>query len=90
MSSALIASFQYEALPAETAKELRKTAKSIRNQVRATSTAILTIGRALVSVKEQLEHGQFVQWVQIECGFTIRSAQNYMSVATFAAKRLRF
>jgi hypothetical protein len=47
--------------------------------------AIVETGRDLIAVKQHLEHGQFGEWVQAECGFTLRTAQNYMKVAcTFA------
>jgi hypothetical protein len=46
-------------------------------------TSIVWIGRDLLAVKQMLEHGQFVHWVAKECGFSIRTAQNYMRVAEF-------
>src|SRR5262249_5202495 len=46
--------------------------------------AVIEIGRELISIKGQLEHGQFTEWVEIECGFSLRSAENYMRAAAFA------
>lgn len=76
--------FDYTALPATTATALRKQAAKIKERVRATTAGIIEIGRDLIAVKQTLEHGQFSQWVEAECGFTARSAQNYMRAAEFA------
>jgi len=40
--------------------------------------SVLEIGRDLLAVKEQLEHGQFREWLSCEFGMT---AQNYMQAA---------
>jgi hypothetical protein len=34
-----------------------------------------------------LGHGQFVQWLESECGFSLRSARNYMRASEFAADK---
>ena len=39
-----------------------------------------------MEAKEHLDHGQFCTWVSRECYFNIRSAQNYVRAAVFAAR----
>jgi Protein of unknown function (DUF3102) len=80
--------FDYSMLPAEVAEALRNQTKRIRDRLRNTMEAIIEIGRDLLAVQEKLEHGQFCKWVEAECGFTVRSADNYMNVARMAADNL--
>jgi Protein of unknown function (DUF3102) len=75
--------FDYGSLSPEMAEALREKTDRIRHQVKAAATAIVWIGRDLTAVKQMLEHGQFVRWVDSECGFSIRTAQNYMRAAEF-------
>ena len=76
--------FDYGALPPPQAKELRTVAEKICRRTAAITSAIIETGRDLVVAKHALAHGQFSQWVEAECGFTHRTAQNYMRVAQFA------
>jgi hypothetical protein len=50
------------------------------------AAAIIAIGRALIEVKKILRHGAFGTWVKSNCGFSLRSAQNYMRAARLADK----
>jgi hypothetical protein len=76
-------SFDYGSLSPEIAEAVRDKTDSIRHQLKAAKTAVVWIGRDLTAVKQRLEHGQFVHWVEEECGFSVRTAQNYMRVAEF-------
>jgi hypothetical protein len=38
-------------------------------------------GKALDAAKKEVGHGNFEDYVSIECRFTIRTAQNYMRLA---------
>jgi hypothetical protein len=84
MTSILIPSFRYDHLPPELAKAAREAADRIRARVRTATAAIIQVGGDLIAVKRQLDHGEFTKWVEIECGFGLRTAQNYMRVAAFA------
>lgn len=53
---------------------------------RSNSTSIISIGGALVQAKQCVELGQFKHWVTTRCGFTIRSAQNYMRAFKLASE----
>lgn len=78
--------FGYDTLPTDKVATLREQAATIRMLVKTTTASIIEIGRHLVAVQDSLEHGQFTHWVEIECGFTVRTAQNYIRVATLAGK----
>ena len=47
---------------------------------------IIAIGSLLLEAQEQLEHGEWLPWLKLNFGASIRSAQNYMSAARCAAK----
>jgi hypothetical protein len=79
--------FDYGTLTANNAEFLRKKATRIRQGIKSTVEAICDIGVQLYGAKLKLAHGQFVQWVQLECGFSPRSAQNYMRASEFAADK---
>jgi Protein of unknown function (DUF3102) len=78
--------FDYRALPAETAQALQESRTRIRTEITKTAASVIAIGRELIAVKKALGHGAFGAWVQSECGFCLRSAQNYMGVAHRAGK----
>ena len=49
-------------------------------------TDVINIGNLLLEAKEQLKHGEWLPWLKANFGSSIRSAQNYMAAARFAAK----
>jgi hypothetical protein len=65
-------------------QHLRELAEEVRNLSKSSTASIIGIGKALLEAKEHLKHGQFSKWVQIECGFTTRTGQNYMRAAELA------
>jgi hypothetical protein len=79
--------FDYGSLVPEDAEFLRRNATRIREGIKSTVEAIYDIGVQLCGAKLKLGHGQFVQWVESECGFSLRSAQNYMRASEFAANK---
>src|SRR5262245_59080621 len=79
--------FNYAPFPSSQAALLRKQGARIREHVRSTTEAIIEIGRDLLAVKQNLDHGQFGAWVEAECGFTLRSAQRYIGIAEFVAEK---
>lgn len=75
--------FDYAALSAEIAKVVKLAAERIKDRM---TTNIIKIGKDLLAVKEQLDHGQFIAWLSAELAMTPRSAQRYMTVARLAGK----
>jgi hypothetical protein len=83
-TAARIATFDYTQLAPSLADALRNQAARIRERVQSTNAAIIEIGRDLIAVKQyRLDHGQFVRWVELQCGLNKRTAQLYMQVAEF-------
>jgi hypothetical protein len=41
---------------------------------------IVKIGQWLAEVKERLDYGKWLPWLKVEFGWTVRSAQPFMSV----------
>jgi hypothetical protein len=63
------------------AAELHQVAGRIRMLRQKATEHAVEIGRELLRVKENLPHGRFVRWVEMECEFKIRTAQDLMRLA---------
>jgi len=77
-------SFDYEIVPAEQAKTLRKLAIDVQARGRVLTRMAIGIGRDLLTAKEFLDHGYFEDWCRSEAGLSPRTAQSYMALAGFA------
>ena len=49
--------------------------------------SILEIGKRLIEAKDQLSHGEWLNWLEKEVDFTDRSARNFMRLASEYANR---
>jgi hypothetical protein len=78
--------FDYDALPSDMANALRERRAEIQGAVKKTAEAAIAIGRNLIAAKKILGHGRFGDWVEMECGFSIRAAQNYVAISKLSAK----
>jgi hypothetical protein len=78
------APFDYGTVPPNVAAALRAQAARIRDAAKVTTSAVIQIGNDLIAVKQALEHGNFRNWIEAECGFSARSAENYIRAAEFA------
>jgi hypothetical protein len=81
-----VIAFNYDNLSTDLVTALRGRATRIREKARTTTLGIIAIGQDLLAAKIELSHGQFGMWIQTECRFGIRTAENYMRAAEFAAK----
>src|SRR5690348_5034683 len=61
--------------------ELSEAAGRIRSLRQAATLHAIEIGRELLRVKAGLPHGAFAKWVERECQFKIRTAQDLMKLA---------
>jgi hypothetical protein len=77
----VVTTYDYTTLSADIAALLKCTAEKIHQHQRRNSREIIELGADLIRVKEALGHGRFGEWFQAEFGWTIRTAQNYMSAA---------
>jgi hypothetical protein len=78
-------SFDYSAVDADTASDLRAQAKRIRKRIGKATQDLIDIGRDLLAAKKNLlDHGDFIKWVESEVGIVRRTAQAYMALAKLA------
>src|SRR5687768_6309412 len=83
MSDMLVAQgFDYSSLSGDIADTVRAAADRIKGRHQRQMAAIIETGRDLLAIKEQLGHGQFLEWIQAEFGMTDRTAENYTRAAT--------
>jgi hypothetical protein len=83
-----VITFDYGMIEPAAAVHLRACAGQIRGRVRNMTADIIAIGRDLLEIKRMLVHGQFVPWVEAECGFTAKSAERYMRAADLAEGKI--
>ncbi len=76
----VVLGFDYT-LVGDAADKVRSSAEKIRLTVQKTIEDIIEVGQELLAVKESLGHGHFGAWLRAEFGWTVRTAQNFMSVA---------
>ena len=74
----------YGAIPPSLVPNLQAQAKLIKDMIAKTTADLIEVGRNLIAVKQQLDHGQFMDWVEIEVGIVKRTAQSYMAIARLA------
>src|SRR5262249_7339757 len=73
--------FDYNSVSSPVASFLKGQAERIRRQYVG---SIIQIGRALLSAKSHLSHGEFLCWVEGEVCIPARTAQAYMRVAQWS------
>lgn len=73
------AAFDYAQMNAAAASEAQAAVARYRGRSRA---YVMDTGRDLIAVKERLDHGLFLRWVEAEMGMTPRTAQNFMQAAS--------
>lgn len=68
---------------AESSKLLARICKCHRRAERSGRESVLLmmqVGRHLIQVKERERHGEFKQWIDLNCPFSIRVAERYMKL----------
>jgi hypothetical protein len=75
--------FDYSAVAADVAGQMRAAAHHIQQLLHA---AHYDVGRELLGIKKQIEHGQFIDWVERECQMQIRTAERAMMAADMVEK----
>lgn len=73
--------FDYLTLTPEVAEFVQRRTLEIRAFQKRTAESIIQIGLRLEEVKEAVGHGQFLNWLEIEFGWSDQTARNYMHVA---------
>ncbi|CAA9375061.1 hypothetical protein AVDCRST_MAG94-4474 [uncultured Leptolyngbya sp.] len=74
-------SFDYSSLDSKTAQFVQQQTSEIKGLFKQTVENIIAVGQRFIEVKEQLPHGQWLDWLVAEFSWTDRTARNYMQVA---------
>ncbi len=80
--------FVYGDLDVETRAFVLEAARAIQADLKRTAEGAIQIGTQLLAVKQRLEHGQFMTWVQSEFGMSRQTCQNFMNVARAFSDKL--
>ena len=73
--------FDYATVSDPLRRELVEDAAYIRGHQERVNEGVIAVGERLLIVKAKLPHGQFLRWVEAECGYSERSANDYMNIA---------
>jgi hypothetical protein len=76
-----ITRFDYGVILPANAEIARSAVLEIRSSRQRQIDEVIVTGRALLRVKDVLEHGEFGRWLTSEFGWAERTAQNYMKAA---------
>jgi hypothetical protein len=60
---------------------VQEKAQNIHARLKRTAEDIIAIGQDLIEVKERLEHGEFLPWLQSEFEMSERTARDFMNIA---------
>lgn len=66
----------------EVSKDIKRLEFEIIYLKTQTAQNIIEIGKRLIEVKNQLPHGQWIEWLGGNVGFTERSAQRFIQIAS--------
>ena len=73
-------------MPSALNEELESVANRVRNRLGNMTANIVEIGRELRAVKQRLEHGQFINWVEAACKLSARTGS---TIRTYSRWRRR-
>jgi hypothetical protein len=73
--------FDYADLDDETRAFVQQKAAETHGYLKHTAEAMIKVGQNLLAVKQRIEHGRFMAWVQTEFGISYQTALNCMRIA---------
>ena len=76
----VVEGFDYGALVVEQRIVVQQRAGEIRERLRRTAQDIWEVGQKLSDVRSRLKHGQFEAWLNVEFGWSRRTAYNFINV----------
>lgn len=79
----IIPPFDYAALPKDAAAVAKRSAETIREQIKRGIETVVAIGSALREAQGQLGHGRWLPWLEAEVGMDARTAQRYIADAEY-------
>src|SRR4051794_11087221 len=80
-SVSLSGPFDYRDLDPDLVVRMQGVERRVRPLARNLAETIAEIGREFISVRDQLERGLFVEWIETRCGFSRSHAYRCMDVA---------
>ena len=82
ISTSTLQGFDYANLDAKTRLAVQQQTNEIKTLMRRSVQDTIDIGQKLIEVKKQLGHGRFRNWLKAEFGWSTRTANRSMQVAT--------
>ncbi len=73
--------FDYEILDPQTRTTVQQKTSEIKSLIRQTAQDIVEVGQKLATVKRQLKHGEFRNWLKSEFNWSVSSATKFMQVS---------
>lgn len=73
--------FDYQQLNYLTREQIQKLTLDIKNRLRRCAKDIVEIGNNLCIIKQQLQHGQFRNWLKAEFDWSVSTANKFMQVS---------
>jgi len=67
-------------------RDLAVIVGELQTAVKVENSNIITIGSLLIEAREQVEHGQWMKWLNENFDSSVSTAENYMNTAKLAAK----
>ena len=86
----VVEGFDYGALVVEQRIVVQQRAGEIRERLRRTAQDIWEVGQKLSDVRSRLKHGQFEAWLNVEFGWSRRTAYNFINVYEAFPERANF
>lgn len=78
--------FDYTSLDLEVSQYVQQRTGEIRSLMKRTAQDIIEIGQRLISVKEKLGHGCFLDWIEAEFEWSYPTAARFIQVANYFSK----
>lgn len=78
--------FDYTSLDVEVSQYVQQRTGEIRSLMKRTAQDIIEIGRRLLSVKEKLGHGCFLDWIDAEFEWSYPTAARFIQVTNYFSK----
>jgi len=67
-------------------QEINKYHRQLIGHLKNSVEIGIKIGNILIDVKKELQHGEFTEWINSNCGFTDRTARNYIKLYEYKSK----
>lgn len=73
--------FDYNSIDSDLSSFLKEKTREINTLLKRTLEDTIKIGQNFIEVKKKLGHGNFLDWVEAEIGFSNRTVRSYINVA---------